>query len=195
MHNLFIDEGVLNDYKTVICEEAGLSPSKVEPSFYSYILRHCSKSLPVPVSGETFKPIRFLVSIRTNHTNELIVPRDGKFYTDCTSDYPDEHPLDDMSILAMKKLVDERFDCGEHTPEIISHTMPHVVGALIHNDIPYVYADVVIDSKLKDNEHFKLRDCEFVPIQSIKPNDGLEESLLNSLAITKGGHENAHDDH
>ena len=195
MYNLFIEEETLNDYKEVICIDAGLSPSKVEPSFYSYILRHCSESLPVPVSRENFKLIRFLVSIRTNHTNELIVHRDGKFYTDCTSDYPDEHPLDDMSILAMKKLVDDIFDCGEHTPEIISHTIPHVVGALIHNDIPYVYADVVIDSNLKYNEHFKLRDCEFVPIHSIKPNDGLEESLLNSLVITKGVHENAHNDH
>lgn len=194
MYNLFIDEDILNDYKEVICSEAGLSPSKVESSFYSRILRHCSKSLKVPVSDETLKPIKFLASIRTDRTNELIVPYNGSlFYVDCSDFYPDEHPLDDMTILAAKKIVDNMFDCGEHLTEIIPHTMPYVVGAMLYNDTPYVYANVVIDSKLKDNEHFKLRDCEFVPIQSIKPNDGLEESLLNSLIITKGETENAHD--
>lgn len=195
MYNLFIDEGILNDYKEVICNEVGLSPSKVESSFYSRILRHCSKSLRVPVSDKAIKPIRFLVSIRTNITNELIVPQNGKFYTDYTAEYPDEHPLDDMTILAAKKIVDELFDCEEHITEIVPYTMPYVVGAMIWDDIPYVYANVVLDSKLKDNEHFKLRDCEFIPIQSIKPNDGLEESLLNSLIITRGESKNVHHDH
>lgn len=186
MFNLFIDNGVVNDYRDVICKEVGTVPSKVEPSFYSYILRHCSKSLRVPVSEETYKPVHFLVSIRTNHTNELIVPKNGKLYTDCTSDYPDEHPLDDMTILAAKKIVDYLFDCGEHITEIIPHTMPYVIGAMLFNDTPYVYVNVVIDSKLKDNEHFKLKDCEYVPIQSIKPTNEFEESLLNSLIIVKG---------
>ena len=195
MYNLFVDLGVVNDYKEVICKEVGTIPSKIEPSFYSYILRHCSKSMRVPVSEETYKTVRFLASIRTNHTNELAVPNSGKFYIDCTTDYPDEHPLEDMTILAAKKVVDELFDCGEYITEIIPHTLPYVVGAMLHDDTPCVYINVVIDSKLKDNEHFKLKDCNYVHINSIKPCDDFEESLLNSLVIVKGVENHVRNDH
>ena len=195
MFNLFIKEEVLNDYKNNFCEKAGINPSNIVTTFYSHFLREFSESHRVPVSDDTFKPVRFLVSIRTDYTNELIVPKNGKFYTDCSSSYPNEHPLDDMAILASKKLVEELFDCGEHITEIIPHTLPHVMGATLHEDIPYVYIHVVIDSKLKDNEHFKLKDCDYVPIHSIKPCDGLEKTLVSSLIIVKGGNENVHNDH
>lgn len=159
----------------------------VTTQFYKFlkmISEPCDVSL---ADGDDRKTIKFLVTIRTDTTNEVIVPKDGLFFTNCTRYYPDEHPLDDMVMLAAQKLVLDLFDCGELLPMLIQRTTLYPVGACIVNEEPYVYVNVVIDHTLFDEAGFNLKDCEVAPIESIRTYSTLGETMLNSLAIVKGG--------
>lgn len=159
----------------------------VTTQFYRF-LKMISESCDVSLSdGDDRKTIKFLVTIRTDKTNEVLVPKDGMFFTNCTRYYPDEHPLDDMVMLAAQKLVLELFDCGELLPMYIMRTTLYPVGAFILNDEPYVYVNVVIDHTLLDEASFNLKDCSVVKLEDISPNSTMEDVLLNSLAIVKGG--------
>lgn len=161
--------------------------SSVTPQFYKF-LENASESCDASVADtDSNKTIKFLVTMRTDTTNELIVPRHGMFYSDCTSPYPEDHPIYDMVLLSAQKLVYNLFDCGEYLPQFIQRTTLYPVGACIVNDEPYVYVNVVIDHTLLKLENFKLRDCSVVKIQDVKTDHILDEVLLNSLAIVKGG--------
>ena len=152
--------------------------------FYSF-LNHISIPRDVSVPDDDQKTIKFLVTIRTDYTNEVLVPEDGKFFTNCTQYYPNEHPLDDTIMLAAQKLVLDLFDCGEHLVEFIPRTTVYPVGACFVDSEPYVYVNVVIDHTLFDEEHFKLKNCRVSKIESIIPKNHLEYSLLSSLAIVR----------
>lgn len=162
------------------------NPESVTPLCYKF-LNHVSEPCDLSVPDEECKTIKFLVTIRTDLTNEVVVPKDGMFFTNCTQYYPEEHPLDDMVILAAQKLVLDLFDCGELLPMFIQRTTLYPVGACIINDEPYVYVNVVIDHTLFEEASFNLKDCSVVKIADISPNSTLEDVLLNSLAIVKGG--------
>lgn len=161
--------------------------SKSLTSLCYNFLKRVSFPCDVSVADVDQKTIKFLVTIRTDTTNEVLVPTDGMFFTNCTRYYPEEHPLDDMILLAAQNLVLQLFDCGELLPMFIQRTTVYPVGACIVNDEPYVYVNVVIDHTLFDEASFNLKDCYAVPIESIRTNSTLEDTLLNSLAIVKGG--------
>ena len=157
----------------------------VSPMLYKLLSK---VSIPCDVSEADVdqKTIKFLVTIRTDTTNEVLVPKDGLFFTNCTRYYPNEHPLDDIIMLAAQKLVLELFDCGEYLPTYIQRTTVYPVGACLFNDEPYVYVNVVFDHTLLNEENFKLKGCDLVSIKDIVTHSTLEESLLKSLAIVKG---------
>lgn len=175
-------------------KDVGGNTSSVTPQFYRF-LKLVSEPCDLSVADyDSKKTIKFLVTIRTDLTNEVLVPTDGKFFTNCTAYYPDEHPLDDMVLLSAQNLVLKLFDCGELLPMFIQRTTVYPVGACIVNDEPYVYVNVVIDHTLLDEPQFNLKDCEVVSIKDLVTEGTLEESLLTSLAIVKGESENVHND-
>lgn len=165
--------------------DSGESPNLVSPLLYK-LLRNTSFPCDVSVADKDQKTIKFLVTIRTDTTNEVLVPVDGKFFTNCTQYYPEEHPLDDMILLAAQKLVLELFDCGEYLPMYIQRTTVYPVGACLVDDEPYVYVNVVFDHCLFEETNFNLKDCYTISISDITPTNTLELSLLKSLAIVKG---------
>lgn len=181
MKRLCVKDYTLSSYKREIGET-----DSVSPLFYKF-LSQVSEPCEVAFPDEDQKTIKFLVTIRTDLTNEVLVPKNGMFFTNCTRYYPNEHPLDDMVMLAAQKLVLELFDCGELLPMYIQRTTVYPVGACIVNNEPYVYINVVIDHTLLGDAGFALRDCDVVKIESIVTNSTLEETLLSSLAIVKGG--------
>lgn len=175
----------VSDYWVNAYKRDGDPSNIVSPMLYK-LLGRVSIPCDVSVADEEQKTIKFLVTIRTDLTNEVLVPTDGLFFTNCTRYYPDEHPLDDMIMLAAQKLVLELFDCGEHLPTFIQRTTVYPVGACLFNDEPYVYVNVVFDHTLLKEDNFKLKGCELMSIDKIVTTSILEESLLNSLAIVKG---------
>ena len=183
MKRLCLSKYWFDSYKDV-----GDDVSSVTTQFYKF-LKMVSESCDVSVSDEydNKKTIKFHVTIRTDKTNEVLVPKDGLFFTNCTQYYPTEHPLDDMVMLAAQKLVLELFDCGDLLPMHIIRTTLYPVGGFILNDEPYVYVNVVIDHTLLDEASFNLKDCSVVNIADIPRNSTMEDVLLNSLAIVKGG--------
>ena len=151
--------------------------------FFSKFLLAMSMTVETPVSEEQFIPIQMLVSIRTDRTNELIVPDDGKFYIECPTEYYTEHPLDDLVLLVAKRAVDEYFDCGEDLLKVIPRTVPYPVGACLRDDVIYVYVNLLVDHTLKSEEFFKLKGCHYEDFSSVTPANDLESELIGSLAI------------
>ena len=190
MYRLIVDKVALDDYVKVIAPFGNIPPSTINQSLY-FLLRHHSRPLTDSIFGESVPAIRFLVTIRTDRSNEVLVPDDGKFYTDCTSSYPNEHPLDDTVMLSAKRLVDQLFDCGDDIVEVIKRTTVYPMGACIIEDTVYVYSNVVIDHTLKSDSIFKTKGCHFEHITSITPTSPLEEELLKNLTLVKGGNDNA----
>lgn len=183
MFKLVLDEEKLGEYKDLPIDHAGISTAT-----YDY-LRSYSRPIVSSLFGEKFVPIKILVSIRTDRTNELIVPDNGAFYTDCTATYPNMHPLDDTVMLAAKSLVDRLFDCGDDIIKVIPRTAPLPIGACYTKDTFYVYVNVVVDHTLKTESFFKLKDSHYESIHSLNPRSALELELKNSLALVpnKGG--------
>ena len=182
MYKLVADIDALDDYVSSIAPSLGTSPDSIDQSLY-VLLRHHSKSVKDSLSGDSDIPVIMLVTIRTDLSNEVLVPDDGKFYTDCTSSYPNEHPLDDMVILAAKSLVDRLFDCGDNTPLVIRRTTVYPLGACVRDDQVYVYVNVVIDHDLKTDRIFKTKGCHFEKIKEQSPESALEKELLNHLIL------------
>ena len=185
MYRLVVDREVVNDYVNVISNTAGVKPETMHPAFYS-ILRQHSRPLISSIFGDSVPPVRMLVTIRTDLSNEVLVPDDGKFFTDYTDEYFDEHPLDDTVMLAGKSLVDKLFDCGDNLPLVIRRTTVYPIGACVRDDKVYVYVNVVIDHTLKNDPIFKTKDCHFEKIATVIPTSPLEEELLSKLVIVKG---------
>lgn len=190
MYRLIVDRGVVDDYVNAIAPTVGDSPETISPAFYS-ILRHHSRPLISSIFGDSVPPVRMLVTIRTDLSNEVLVPDEGKFYTDCTSSYPNEHPLDDTVMLSGKSLVDNLFDCGDNIPFVIQRTTIYPLGACVINDQVYVYSNVVIDHTLKNDPIFKTKGCHFENITDQSPENALEKELLSKLTIVKGDNTNA----
>lgn len=190
MKRLCVSDYWVNAYK----RDSGEAPNLVSPMLYK-LLSKTSIPCDVSVADKDQKTIKFLVTIRTDTTNEVLVPVDGKFFTNCTQYYPEEHPLDDMILLAAQKLVLELFDCGDYLPMYIQRTTVYPVGACLVDNEPYVYVNVVFDHSLFEETNFNLKDCYTVSIGDITPTNTLELSLLKSLAIVKGENKDVHDDH
>ena len=193
MFKLIFDESYVEAYREYLSKCQGVSPDKINSFSYAFLSLY-TRPIVSSIFGERFYPVKILVSIRTDHTNEVIVPDNGKFYTDCTAQYPNVHPLDDTIILAAKSLVDKLFDCGEDIVKVIPRTIPYPVGACIVDKTVYVYMNVVIDHKLKEEEFFKLKDCHFESIESLSTTSPLEEDLKHSLILVKGDTKNVSSD-
>ena len=189
MYRLIADKGMLNDFVNAIAPAVGTDPTTINQNLY-VLLRQHSRPLIDSIFGDSVPTVKMLVTIRTDLSNEVLVPDDGKFYTDCTSSYPNEHPLDDTVMLAAKSLVDRLFDCGENIPRVIQRTTVYPLGACLRDDQVIVYSNVVIDHTLKNDPIFKTKGCHFEPITSITPTSPLEEELLKHLILVKGGSEN-----
>lgn len=190
MYRLILDRGIASVYTNAVAPSIGANPDKLHAPFYPF-LRKYSRTLEDSIFGDSVLPVKMLVTIRTDRSNEVLVPDDGKFYTDCTSSYPNEHPLDDTVILAGKTIVDKLFDCGENLAEVIRRTTIYPVGGCILDDQAYVYTHVVIDHTLKNSEIFNVKGCHFEHITSLSATNHLEEELLKSLILVKGESENA----
>lgn len=184
MYKLVLDEEKLKDFNEFL-KNYQVHPDVLSKFSYGFLRVH-SRPIVSSIFGDKFIPIRMLVSIRTDRTNELIVPDSGKFYIECPTEYPNEHPLDDLILLAAKSIVDKYFDCGEDLVKVIQRTMPYPVGACLRNDVIYVYVNLLVDCTLKSESIFKLKDCHFERIESISPTSPLEKELLDSLVIVKG---------
>ena len=181
MFNLIVDKENLPVYSSYL-GQFFLDSTHISKFSYEFLRRHC-RPIVSSIFGEQFIPVKILVSIRTDRTNELIVPDHGNFYTDCTLDYANEHPLDDAVLLSAKKLIDRCFDCGEDIVKVIPRTAPLPIGACFINNVFYVYVSVVVDHTLKDESFFKLKDCHYESIQVQNPRSVLELELKDSLAI------------
>lgn len=185
MYRLIVDKAVLSDYVNAIAPTVGTDPTTFNQALY-VLLRHHSRPLIDSIFGDSVPSVKMLVTIRTDLSNEVLVPDDGKFYTDCTSSYPNEHPLDDTVMLAAKSLVDRLFDCGDNIPLVIRRTTVYPLGACVRDDQVYVYVNVVIDHTLKTDKVFKTKGCHFEKIASITPESPLEKELLSKLILVKG---------
>lgn len=182
MYRLIYDREYFDGYRSIL-KEFGVSEECFSATSYRAFSPFC-RPIVSSIHGGNLLPVKILVSIRTDRTNELIVPDDGKFYTDCTTEYPSQHPLDDACLLAMKSMVDKYFDCGgEDLLKVIPHTVPIIVGACCVSEVFYVYATLVVDHTLKDTEYFKLKGCHYEKIEDITPADDMESCLLQSLPV------------
>ena len=190
MYRLVADVMGINDFVNVIASYLSVDPASINAPLYVFLRPH-SRPLIDSIFGASVPTIKFLVTIRTDLSNEVLVPDDGKFYTDCTSSYPNEHPLDDMVMLSAKSLVDKLFDCGDDIPSVIKRTTVYPLGACFRDDQVYVYVNVVIDHTLKTDPIFKTKGCHFDSIINITPTSSLEEELLKHLTIVKGENSNA----
>lgn len=189
MYRLIVDKSVLSDYVNAVAPTVGSNPTTFNKTLYMLLRQH-SRPLIDSIFGDSVPPVRMLVTIRTDLSNEVLVPDDGKFYTDCTASYPNEHPLDDTVMLSAKSLVDQLFDCGENIPSVIRRTTAYPLGACVHEDRVYVYVNVVIDHTLKNEEFFKIKGCHFENIIDLSPTSPLEEEMLKHLVIVKGDKDN-----
>lgn len=185
MYRLIVDKLVLDDFVNAIAPTVGTDPTTVNQALY-VLLRHHSRPLIDSIFGDSVPPVKMLVTIRTDLSNEVLVPDEGKFYTNCSASYPNEHPLDDTVMLAAKSLVDRLFDCGDNIPLVIRRTTVYPLGACIRDDQVYVYVNVVIDHTLKTDKVFKTKGCHFEKIASIIPTNPFEEELLSKLILVKG---------
>ena len=176
MHNHVLERGKLPLYGNFYKESP---PNRLSTFFYAF-LRVFEKPVESPISGEEYIPIKMLVTIRTDRTNEVIVPDDGKFYTDCTSEYPDIHPLDDRALLAAKSMVLKYFVDSDFT-KVIPGTVPLPVGACYRDGVIYVYVTLIVDHKMKSWDCFKLKDCHYEKISDLIVTDDLEAELVGSL--------------
>lgn len=196
MYKLVFDRDYFGNYEDHLKK---LKVDYLSISTFAYNhLRIYSRPIVSSIFGERFIPIKFLVSIRTDRTNELIVPDNGKFYTDCTAEYLSEHPLDDTVLLAAKSFIDKYFDCGEDIVKVIPRTIPLPVGACYINDTFYVYVNIVVDHTLKSESFFKLKDCHYENISDLTVSNDLEGKLKDSLAIVynmQPEEVNTNDDH
>lgn len=182
MYKLVADIDALDVYVSTIAPTLGVSPDSINQSLY-VLLRHHSKPVNDSMLGDSDVPVIMLVTVRTDLSNEVLVPDNGKFYTDCTSSYPNEHPLDDTVILVAKSLVDKLFDCGDNTPLVIRRTSVYPLGAFVYDDQVYVYVNVVIDHALKTDRIFKTKGCHFEKIEDQSPESALEIELLKHLIL------------
>lgn len=190
LYKLVLDKAVLNEYVNVIAPAMGVSPSTISPAFYP-ILRQNARPVETSIFGDSVVPVRVLVTIRTDYSNEVLVPAGGLFYTDCTAPYWTEHNLDDSVMLSAKILVNRLFDCGDDILRIIQRTSFYPIGACVVDNTVYVYVNVVIDHALKSDPAFKLRGCNFEEILYLTPNNSLEGEMLKRLTIVKGENDNA----
>ena len=175
---------IVDDFEKLI-EEMGEYSNKVSQHFYPVLDRH-SRPCDDSIFGDNRRTVRMLVTIRTDRTDEVLVPTDGKFYTECTQSYPNEHPLYDTVLLAAKSLVDSMFDCGDDIQKVIVRTSLYLVGVCVVNEQVYVYVNVIIDHTLKDEEFFVLKDCTFESIKKLIPCSPLEEDMISKLILVKG---------
>ena len=129
MYRLIVDKLVLDDYVNAIAPVVGTDPATIHQNLYVFLRQH-SRPLTDSIYGESVPPVKMLVTIRTDLSNEVLVPDDGKFYTNCTDCYPNEHPLDDTVMLAAKSLVDSLFDCGDNIPKVIQRNTVYPMGDL-----------------------------------------------------------------
>ena len=160
--------------------------NKMSKELYSFLRMHVLPDYPSSVDNGSKIPVKILVSIRTDYSNEVIVPDNGLFYTDCTVPHPSFHPIDDEVILSAKTLVDKLFDCKNRLPEVIKRTTLYPLGAFVLKDIIYVYVNVVIDCTLKTDGILRLRKSHFEYIENIVPSSPLEKELYNCLTIVRG---------
>lgn len=190
LYKLVLDKVALNEYVNTIAPAMEVSPSTISPAFYP-ILRQNARPVETSIFEDSVVPIRVLVTIRTDYSNEVLVPTHGLFYADCTVPYWVEHSLDDSVMLSAKTLVTRLFDCGDDIPRIIQRTTCYPIGACVVDNTVYVYVNVVIDHTLKSDPAFKLRECHFEEILYLTPNNSLEGEMLKQLTIVKGENDNA----
>lgn len=181
MYKLIVDGGRLKDYFDML-RNYSIDPESLSGITYK-LLRLYSRPVVSSIFGAPLVPVKMLVSVRTDRTNELIVPDNGKFYTDCTAEYPNEHPLDDTVMLAGKMFVDKYFDCGEDILKVIPRTAIYPVGACFIDHTFYVYINIGVDHTLKNESFFKLKDCHYEKIEDLTVGNALECQLKDSLAI------------
>lgn len=191
MYRLVADEGALNLYLNTLDLAVDANPSTFNQALYVFLRHHSRPVTDCIFEGGFFNPVKMIVTIRTDLSNEVLVPDCGKFYTDCTASYPDAHPIDDVVMLAAKSLIDNLFDCGDDLFSVIPRTIAYPVGACVYNDEVYVYVTVVIDHTLKRENFFRVKGCHFEHIANLSPANTLEEELINKLVIVKGDADNA----
>lgn len=158
------------------------NPEDISGFFYRF-LQSFSQPIEEPIPEEQLIPVKILVTIRTDRTNEVIVPDDGKFYAECEAFYPNFHPLDDAVLLSAKSLIDRLFDCGDDIVRVIPRTVPLPVGACLLDNTVYVHMTVVVDHTLKSESFFNLKDCHYENIKDLTPSNDLESKLIDSLTI------------
>lgn len=154
-------------------------------SLFSFLENYSFTESDIDTVKEDYLPVRFLVTVRTDYTNEVLIPNDGNFFTDCTCGHVVEHPFNDSILLALKSFVTSYFDCGESLPYVVSRTVPAPIGAFVHEDAVYVYITLVIDHNLKSNPDFRTVGCHFEPIKSLSVTNQVETLLKDNLVIVE----------
>ena len=174
MHKFILERGKIPLYEGFYSESNRLS------TFFYHFLRAFEEPVESSISEEGHIPIKMLVTIRTDRTNEVIVPDDDKFYTDRTCDYPNQHPLDDRALLAARSMVLKYFADSDLT-KVIPRTVPLPVGACYRDGVIYVYVTLIVDHKLKSEDYFKLNGCHYERISDLIVTNDLEAELVGSL--------------
>lgn len=175
---------VVDDYEKLI-EDIQCCSDKLSQHSYP-VLRQHSRPCIDSIFGYNRRTVRILVSVRTDLTDEILVTTKGEFYTDCTRSYPEEHTLDDMVLLSGKIMLDKVIYLGDNIQDIILRTSIYPVGACVLNEQVYVYANIVIDHTLKDEEFFVTKDSHFTRIVDLVPLSPLEEDMVSKLVLVKG---------
>lgn len=140
-------------------------------------------------------PIHFLVSVRTDYSNEVVC-NDSTFYFDCEVSINEAlAPFEDLLYLSCKEAVHKVFGCKDTLPQIIRRSDVSAVGACIIDSVPYMFSTVVLDHKLKSESYFNLLEgMSLKPIQSLSAQNKLEEALIPHLIIINRGGESNVDD-
>ena len=134
----------------------------------------------VKENTDGYIPINFLVSLRTDRTNEILV-MNGHHYQSYIPLFPEkEVPFDDGVLLSGKEFMQSAY-YYHVVSDVAMHIEPLPIGAVIYDKLPYVYTQLVLDHNYRD---FSLKCGNFVPMTSICCVSGSFESIL-PLILTK----------
>lgn len=182
----YIPESVVNSiYESIHGKEP-----QVIPDFYARIRKECTSFYSMngkfyPAPDDSWKPVHFMVSVRTDENNVLVDSKTGKFFfeADTSVFLIPGISLEDTVLRSCKLAVDKYFDFSNaHVPTVIRATAPTVPGVFINKEREvYVYCVLVVSSKMiKEYPNFKIKDSSFVGISSITPSESGVDKVLHS---------------
>lgn len=182
---------VVKDFENLKRRCNDSTTDKFSPRNY-YILREHTDEISLNDRRfEGLKFVRFITTLRTDLSNEVIVDSDNKFYgiteVEALSNGLD---LDNYVLLNAKNYLESIME--SNVVNIVLNTTVIPLGVRIYNDEVYVYSVIVIKKEATESEYFNLVEgCSLKKIEELNV-EGLEHNLKDRLIIV-GGKNNERD--